>query len=50
MKLTSQEKALWPLVAGEREVFWIFKGPVSESVKITPETRRILQIKIFKLP
>jgi tRNA(Ile)-lysidine synthase len=48
MKLTTVQKRTWPVIARGSEVLWIYQGPVSETVKIRPDTRKILQVRIFK--
>jgi tRNA(Ile)-lysidine synthetase-like protein len=48
MKLTTEERASWPLLAAGKEVFWIYRGPLSERVKLSPGTRKMMQIEIRK--
>lgn len=48
LRLTPDERRAWPLVAKAREVMWVYRGPLSEKVKLTPRTKKALQITIFK--
>lgn len=50
MKLSSEEIQTWPLVVAGKEVIWIYKGPMADSVKITTETDSCLKISIFLKP
>ena len=47
MKLTNVQKKSWPLLAKGSEIIWVYRGPISERVKITATTKKALKIRIF---
>jgi tRNA(Ile)-lysidine synthase len=47
MKLSESQRQTWPLLAKGPEVLWVFRGPVSERIKIAVTTKKALKIRIF---
>jgi len=47
MKIPESQREYWPILTQGRTVLWVYRGPVSEAVKVTPATKKVLKIKAF---
>jgi tRNA(Ile)-lysidine synthase len=48
MRVPVEERRGWPLLAQGQEVLWVYQGSMSEKLKITPQTKKALKVRIFK--
>jgi len=49
LKLPSRVRATWPLVSSGDEVIWVPGYRISQRVRITPDTLRVVHLKLFRL-
>jgi len=46
MKIPAAQRDSWPILKMGREIIWVYRGPVSETVKISPNSRKALRIRL----
>lgn len=49
MRIPYALRSGWPILVQSREVIWVYRGPVSESVKLDKTSQKALKIEIFNV-
>ncbi len=47
MKIPQAQRQMWPVVVMGDEIIWVYRGPVSETVKLESNSRRALKIHLL---
>ncbi|NTV53071.1 MAG: tRNA lysidine(34) synthetase TilS [Candidatus Firestonebacteria bacterium] len=50
MGIPPAQRAGWPLVVMRKEVIWVYRGPMSESVKLDAKSRRAIKLTLTFKP
>ncbi len=49
LKLSREERQHWPVILNNKEIIWVYRGPIAESAKITAKTKAAIKITIYRL-
>ena len=50
MRIPEARRPAWPLLCSGDEIIWVFRGPMSESVRLEANSRRAVKIKLLARP
>jgi tRNA(Ile)-lysidine synthase len=50
MGVPQARRASWPLLCMGPEILWVYRGPLSESVRLGPGSRRAVRVRLVRQP